>query len=75
MLNAIRGSVTLIGPHDALIIRVPWDTPAGVLDDYGDYLYTRLTELGWRSRFIVLPAEQIAVMVDGEDPGEDGELL
>lgn len=66
-LDAIRGAVTLISPEDTLVIRVPWDTPPDVMTRYCSELDEQLTGMGWRNRFIVLPAEQLAVLADAGD--------
>lgn len=67
VVAALRGSVTFIGPTDSLVVRVPWDISAEVFTEYASRLAEVAEANGWTGRILVLPAEQIAVLAEGED--------
>jgi hypothetical protein len=67
IVAALRECVTVIGPHDTLVVRVPWALTPEQYSQYAEDLYEHVEFLGLIGRVLLLPAEQVAVIADSQD--------
>ena len=57
----------VVGPADTLVIRVPWGITPAQFNEFGDRLKTVTDDMGITGRVLLLPAEQLAVMAEGDE--------